>query len=148
MKKTIIIVVAILVVGAGVWALLKPRSGETYGTLAVLDQKVEEEAAAAEPVYSVKHMWSEEPKVGVSTLKFIVFEKAGGKAQDVEVVACTYMSANPGQPASCEKMQQATRGVFRLPIRFASPGNWEVHLSIQKENGLEVESRTIEVSIE
>ena len=147
MKKTIIIVVAILVVGAGVWALLKPRSGETYGTLAVLDQKVEEEAAAAEPVYSVKHMWSEAPKVGVSTLKFIVFEKAGGKAQDVEVIACLDMPANPGTYAVCEKMGQSTKGVFRLPITFAAAGNWVVHLSIQK-NGLEIESRTIEVAIE
>jgi hypothetical protein len=148
MKKVVVIITALLVVGAGVWAfLLKPRADRTYGTVVAAEVQTEEDSVAAEPFYTVKHRWSEKPRVGTVTLTFIVFEPAGGKAQDVDVVVCTGMPLQHEVQSVCERMQQNPRGVFRHPIPFTERGDWEIRLSIEK-GGREVESRTIEVTIE
>ena len=152
MKKVIIGVVSVLVVGAGLWAfLLKPRADRTYGTVAAAtvseSADAADDAAAAEPFYDVKHRWSELPKAGTVLLTFIVREPVGGgKAQDVEVMASAALLPQRAQ-AEAQQMEQNPRGVFRLPIHFTEPGDWEVRLSIQK-GGEVVERRTIEVKIE
>jgi len=140
MKKNTAITLAIILLALGICGLFLILPG---------DQQPGEQIASEDDAnsdYRIRYEWPEKPRVGHYTLKVTVSDKAGGQAQDIEVVADYDMPSMRGHHRTEEKMKRNDKGYFLLPIYFAMRGDWEIILSVIKD-GAQVAEKKINLYI-
>ena len=97
--------------------------------------------------YSAAYGFAERPKLGMSTLKVSVFDKAGEKTSDVEVLASYDMPSMRGHHAyGPAPMAKSKGGDYLLPVQFVMRGDWEIVLTFRHE-GQDIHTETISLDL-
>jgi hypothetical protein len=108
--------------------------------------KGEKEGIAVSGEYTIKYAWPKKPDVGFSTLKVNLFDKEGKPVEDAAIAARYAMLTMSCCAGVTDAMKRNNKGDFLIPLQFTMRGEWEITLSITKDEA-EIASQTIKLAL-